>query len=162
MELEDAIKGRRSIRRFLDKAVEEEKLEKILDLIKWSPSAHNAQEWEIFVVKDEKRKGELADAAFGQSFLADAPVVLVVCGNKARLRGEHYLPIDMGIVTYNICLVAYSLGLGTCIVGAFDPDRVRKVLGVGDKLIPYSIIPIGYPSTNPKPPERRSDYVHFI
>ncbi len=164
MEFQRVIEGRRSIRKFEDKDVEDDKIKRIVENVKWTPSAHNNQEWEIFVVKDDETKKKLAKAALHQDFVEQAPVVFVVCGDKNRCRENemHYLFMDIGMVCYNICLTAYDLGLGSCIVGAFYPGEVSEILDLPENLIPLSLVPVGYPAEDPKPPRRRTDYAHWI
>mgnify|MGYP000611816527 CR=1 FL=1 len=170
MEFEKVIKDRHSIRAFQPKKVEDEKIKKILELTNLSPSAGNLQAYEIFLVRDEGKKKALADAALGQEFIAEAPIVLVFCANPSRSasrygsRGRDLYSIqDATIACSFAMLAATSLGLGSCWVGAFDEEEVKRVLGIKD-LKPIAILPIGYPAEKPYVTGRRSlkDLVHEV
>ncbi len=170
MEFEEVIRRRHSVRAFQPKEVEEEKIWKILELTRLAPSAGNLQAYEIFLVRSEVKRKELAEAALGQDFIAKAPIVLVFCANpvvsawKYGKRGaELYSVQDASIAAVFSILSATNLGLGSCWVGAFDEDEVRRILGVRN-LRPIAIIPIGYPAEEPYITGRRSlnDLVHEV
>lgn len=160
MELFEAIVGRRSIRSFKDKEVEDEKVGKILEACRWSPSAGNRQPWEIIVVQDHELKEKIAKAAFDQIWIADAPLVFAVCINKkiARStyakRGEMYAFETIGMAIQNMMLVAYSLGLGSCCVGAFEEESIGDILNCPDLVKPVALLPVGYPDEKPTPPPK--------
>ncbi len=167
MEVGEAIRNRRSVRAYLDKPVEEEKIVKILDAARWAPSAGNLQSVEYVVVKDSERKEKLASAAWGQGFVREAPVDIVVCCNFRKIshygeRGkELYAVQESGACIQNLMLTAYSLGLGTCWVGAFDEEEVRRVLRIPDHVRPVAIITVGYPSETPKSGRRELKDIVF-
>ena len=160
MELFDAIRGRRSIRAFLDKPVEDEKIGWILEACRWAPSAGNRQPWEIIIVKDHDVIESLSRAAYDQDWISMAPVVLVVCINeriarsKYGERGQMYALESIGCAVQNMMLVAHSLGLGSCFVGAFEEDEIKKILGCPGHINPVALLPIGYPAEKPETPER--------
>ncbi len=171
MEVIQAIKSRRSVRAFRSDPVPEDLLQEILDAGRWAPSAGNLQPWEFYVVKSAEHKEGLARAALGQGFVAEAPVVIVVCaapvrsGRRYRERGEKlYCLQDTAAATQNMLLAATSLGLGSCWVGAFDEEGVRRVLGLGPELRPVALIPLGYPAEQPAAPRRRplEEIVHPV
>ena len=162
MDVLEAIKGRRSIREFKPDPVRDEDLRKILDAGRLAPSAGNCQPSEFVIVKDPAVKRRLATAALEQTFIAEAPVVIVVCANVPRTswrygrRGEGlYCIQDTAAATQNMLLVAYSLGYGTCWVGAFDDDAVAEVIRVPPGVRPVAIISLGRPAERPSPPSRR-------
>ncbi|MDI6856637.1 MAG: nitroreductase family protein, partial [Candidatus Thermoplasmatota archaeon] len=133
MELKEAIRKRRSIRAFKAGKIEDKEILEILENAVLAPSAGNLQSWEFVVVKSDEQKEKLARAALGQYFIAEAPFVLVVCANQARSgahygrRGyELYSIQDTAACIQNILLLATDKGLGTCWVGAFDENEVRK------------------------------------
>lgn len=170
MEFEEVIKNRHSIRAFQSKKIDRGKIQKILELTNRAPSAGNLQAYEIFLVKDEKKKSALAEAAFGQKFVAEAPVVFVFCANPSRsaarygARGRDLYSIqDATIAATFAMLAATDLGLASCWVGAFDEKEVKKILGVKD-LKPIAILPVGYPAERPRITGRRDlkDLVHEI
>ncbi|MEM5831550.1 MAG: nitroreductase family protein [Candidatus Aenigmatarchaeota archaeon] len=170
MDFEAVVKNRHSIRAFLQKEIEEEKLKKILELANLAPSAGNLQAYEIFVVKDKVKKEKLAFAAYSQDFIKEAPIVLVFCANPSRSEikyGERgrdlYCIQDATIACTFAMLAATSLGLGCCWVGAFDEEMVKSILKVKN-LKPIAILPIGYPAEKPYITKRRdlNDIVHKI
>ena len=161
MDLFEAIKGRRSIRAYKDEPVDEKDLYKMLKYATYAPSAGNLQPWEFIIVKSEEKKKALAKAAYSQMFITEAPIVIVVCANIPRTsiyygsRGENlYVIQDTAAAIQNLLLVAYALGYGTCWVGAFDEDEVRRILGLPNYVRPMAIIPIGRPKRIPKMPPR--------
>lgn len=164
MKVFEAIKKRRSIRKFdPTKKVTDEKIERLLEAARWAPSAGNLQSWFFFVVSDQKLKQQLVEAALGESFIAEAPVVFISCADLQRSasrygrRGEALYAIqDATIATQNIWLAATEMGLGMVWIGAFDEDEISRVLELPTHLRPIAILPIGYPAESPSPPTRRS------
>ena len=161
MELFEAIRSRRSIRRFRDEDIPEEDLKKILEAAIWAPSAGNLQPWEFIVVKNEETKRRLAMAALGQMWMTTAPVIVVVCANLEKsawrygTRGrELYAIQDTAAAIENMLLAAHALGYGSCWVGAFDEDEVRRILNIPEGVRPVALIPIGRPAERPSPPSR--------
>ncbi|MEM1559064.1 MAG: nitroreductase family protein [Candidatus Bathyarchaeia archaeon] len=161
MDIFQAITGRRSIRTFKTDPVSRETLIRILEAAQWAPSAGNMQARDFIVVEDQDVKVKLAEASWGQYFIAEAPVVVVVCANlerSAQRYGERgrtlYAILDAAAAVENMLLAAYALGLGTCWIGAFDDDRVKRILSLPDHVKPIAIIPIGYPGRQPRPTPR--------
>jgi len=162
MELLDAIRKRRSIRAFRPDPVSEDTLARLLECADLAPSAGNLQGYEIVVVKDPKKKRELARASFDQGFISEAPVVLVFTANLKRSasrygrRGQTLYAIqDATIATAYVHLACVEFGLGSCWVGAFDDKEVARIIGAGEEHLPVSILPIGYPAEDPSPRPRR-------
>jgi nitroreductase len=162
MEVLEAIKGRRSIRAFTGKDVKEEIVEKLIDAARWAPSAGNIQPWEFIIVRKPEVKRRLAEAALDQTFIEEASVVIAVCAHENRssegygVRGKTlYCIQDTAAAAQNIHLAAYSLGLGTCWVGAFGEEEAREILKIPLGVRPIAIIPVGYPAESPSPPSRR-------
>lgn len=171
----EVIKGRRSIRKFEQKAVPDQILERILESVRWSPSWANSQCWEVVVVREEHTKEALVKTLGktnpAQKAVIQAPVVL---GLVARLKSSGYYKgeastkfgdwfmFDLGIASQSICLAAHALGLGTVIVGSLDHDKAKSVLGVVDDYELVALIPLGYPNKDPKAPGRRevSEFTH--
>lgn len=131
-----------------------------------APSAGNLQAREFVVVQDKDKKSLLTDAALGQGFISEAPIVFVVCVNYDRIRRygdrgcELYVYHDTGAAVENMLLAAYSLGLGSCWVGAFDEPSVSGCLGLPDYIRPVAIVPVGYSAEKPGVPSRRRE-VHW-
>jgi nitroreductase len=170
MDVLEAVKGRRSIRAFKNQDVPAEIVEKLIDAARWAPSAGNVQPWEFIIVRKSGIKRKLAEAALNQTFIEESPVVIVVCADENRssqgygVRGKAlYCIQDTAAATQNIHLAAYSLGLGTCWVGAFREERARKILEIPQGTRPVGIIPIGYPAETPPRPNRRplNQIVHY-
>lgn len=171
MDYFDLIQKRRSVRDFTSDPVSREDLDEILKAAISAPSAGDLQGYEIYVVKDEKTKNELAEAALGQDPVRSAHVCLVFCASPGRSeqkygeRGrELYSMQDATIATAYSQLAAEALDYGSVWIGAFDEDDVRKVLKIDSSLRPVAILPVGVPKEKPKKTPRRpfDDIVHLI
>ncbi|RKO66160.1 nitroreductase family protein [Desulfofundulus salinus] len=157
------VRSRYSVRHYKPDPLPEALLDQLLEAARWAPSAGNLQPWFFYVVTREEKKEALAQAALNQRFIAQAPVVIVVCAEperSARVYGERgrqlYCYQDTAAAVQNILLTANALGLGTCWVGAFDEERVKECLGIPAGRIPVAIIPVGYPADDPaRRPKRR-------
>ena len=148
MDVMDAIRERYSVRKFKPYEIAEEKLERVLEAARLAPSARNLQEWRFVVVQDEATRRALAEAANGQQFVAEAPVVIVGCAITSEhimSCGLHCFPIDVSIAMAYITLKAVEEDLGTCWIGAFKPERVHEILGIPNEVIIVGLLPIGYP-----------------
>ncbi len=149
----EIILKRRSIRKYVPKPVEKEKLLKVLEAARWAPSAGNRQPWYFIVVKDPDLKKELAKAAANQMFIADADVIIVGVSDPERSPRWH--DRDTMIALEHIALVATELGLGTCWIGAFDENKVKELLNIPEKLRVVALMPVGYPGESPGPRPRK-------
>lgn len=170
MDVLEAIKGRRSVRAFRPDDVPNAVVEQLIDAARWAPSAGNIQPWEFIIVRNPELKRKLAEAALGQRFIEEAPVVIVVCANEIRstqgygMRGKNlYCIQDTAAAIQNLLLTAYSMGLGTCWVGAFREEEAKKALRIPEGIRPVAIIPIGYPAESPTAPAKRSlkQIIHY-
>jgi nitroreductase len=164
MDILDIIRDRRSVRRFNSRGVEREKLDRILEAAKWAPSAGNLQARDFILVRDPDMRDRIARAALNQGFISRAPVILVVCANMRRsgerygARGESlYCVQDATASIQNMLLMAHSMGVGSCWVGAFDEGEVRKILGIPDGVRPIALVPMGYTDEIPISPSRMMD-----
>ena len=158
MDVLTAIKERRSIRKYADKPVEEEKLQKVLEAARLSPSARNQQEWKFIVVKDPETRKKLTEEAIGQPFVGEAPIILVCCGTEPEsiMRcGQPRYTVDLSIATAYMILAAYEQGLGTCWLGSFDENKVKDILDIPEGVRVVSITPLGYPDESPAPRPRK-------
>jgi nitroreductase len=158
MDVFTAIRQRRSVRAYKAVEVEEEKLKKILEAARLSPSASNRQEWKFIVVRNAETKKKLAKAAFGQSFIGEAPVVLVGCGTESKAImacGQPAYTVDVSIACSFMILQAHELGMGTCWIGAFKEDEVKKILKIPDFVRVVAMIPLGYPDEDPSQRSRK-------
>jgi len=152
MEVLECIKARRSVRSYKRHDVEEEKLRQVLEAGRLAPSASNGQNWRFIAVRDAGLRRQLAQAAHGQSFVAEAPVVIVACATDT----QHIMPcghpshlVNVAIAIDHMVLAARELGLGTCWIGAFDQDAVKGLLGIPDEATAVELLPLGYPSSWP-------------
>ena len=152
----EAIGKRYSCRAYEEKAIEAEKLEKVLEAARLAPSANNLQDWRFVVVEDKETKSKLARAANGQMFIEKAGAIIVACSNNDYVMacGQAIGPIDVAIALEHICLAATELGLATCWIGSFDPEKVRAILGVPDDVAVIELMPIGYPADRAKEAKR--------
>jgi Nitroreductase len=153
----DLITSRQSDRKYSDRLLEKEKLERIIEAGRMAPSACNAQPWKFIVVTDPELVLKIADAASAKligmnSFVAQAPVILVIVREKpnmsskvgATIKNKDYSLIDIGIATENICLQAKAEGIGSCIIGWFDERMLKKLLDIPKSKRVELIITLGY------------------
>jgi nitroreductase len=148
MDVFEAIKERKSVRAYLDKPVEEDKLIKILEAARLAPSASNRQEWRFVVVRDKKSRQQLCQAAKGQKFVEEAAVIIACCAqtnNHVMTCGQLCYPIDVAIAIDHMTLVAVELGLGTCWVGAFYEEQAKKILNIPEEIRVVELLALGYP-----------------
>jgi nitroreductase len=148
MNVIDAIKMRKSIRSFLDKPVEDAKLNTVLEAGRLAPSAANRQEWRFLVIREPETRNRIAMAAGRQKFVGEAPIIIVACAetdNKMMRCGQLSYPIDVAIALDHMTLAAVELGLGTCWIGNFDDQLVKKILGIPDEIHVVQLLPLGYP-----------------
>ena len=148
--MDNVIFKRRSIRRFENKPVEPEKIERILKAGMQAPSAHNLQPWEFLVVTDTEKREAVSKMSPWAGIVAKAPVTIIVVGHQENKDMLKYLPQDLGACTENILLQIAEEGLGGCWMGFYpDEDRVesvRKYFSMPDDRIPFSVIALGYSS----------------
>jgi nitroreductase len=164
MEVSMALSERRSVRSYKDAEVEDEKLTKVLEAGRLAPSAANRQEWKFVVVKGEEKRKKLAHAACGQSFLGQAPVVLVACATESRAVmpcGQPAYTVDVSIAFAYMVLQACELGLGTCWIGAFEEHQVKDVLNIPEHIRVVAMSPLGYPA-HPIPPRPRKKLEEIV
>lgn len=162
MDLFEAIRTRRSVRRFADRPVEEEKLTAILDATRQAPSWANLQCWRFVVVRDQAARKKLSELSYVESFfassgyksnpsakgIAQAPVVIVACADPSQsgeIWNQAYYMTDLGIAAQNLMLASRALGLGTVFVGIFNEEEVRNLLQIPSALRVVGLFPVGYP-----------------
>ena len=148
MNVMEAIRKRKSVRKYLNKKVEEDKLFAVLEAGQLAPSASNRQEWRFIIVRDQVSKKKLAEAANNQSFIAEASIVIAACAETdehVMSCGQACYPIDVAIALDHITLAAVELGLGTCWIGAFDEKKVKQILEIPSEVRVVALMPLGYP-----------------
>ncbi len=165
LELFEAIKNRRSIRKYQETEVEKEKILKVLDAARLAQSAANRQPYGFVVTTDKETIKKLSSAA-NQEWIA--PVMIAVCVNPKeswiRKDNEEFWKVDAGLTMQNLSLGAYAKGLGTCWIAAFDEEKVKKILGIKNPMRVVAMTPLGYPAEKKGPITNRKsidEIVHY-
>ncbi|MCX6095656.1 MAG: nitroreductase family protein [Candidatus Bipolaricaulota bacterium] len=166
MELWEAIKGRRSVRRFAERPVERERLERLVEAAVWAPSGGNAQTWRFVVLTTRNSVRRLK--AVSPGLLGDPPALVAVCQDLAEVRrrggtlGETFLaPVDAAMAAQNLLLAAHAEGLGTCVIASFHRGGVARLLGLEAAVEPILLVSVGWAAETPSPPPRREGRVAF-
>jgi nitroreductase len=152
MDVFDAIRQRRSIRKYKNTVIEEEKLAMVLEAARLAPSAANRQEWKFIVVRDPAKRAELTGMTYGQRWVGEAPVIIVACateGKSIMTCGQATHTVDVSIACTMMLLEAWEQGLGTCWLGTFNETEVKKCLGIPDNMRVVNVMPLGYPDEAP-------------
>ena len=166
MDFSQLIETRYSVRAYKPDPVEDDKLQQVLEAARLAPTAANRQPFQLVVIHTEGRQEELS-RIYDRGWFAQPPLVIGICGVPglawSRRDEMNYHVVDATIVMDHLILAAANLGLGTCWVGAFDPDAAREVLGLPDTVEPIAFTPLGYPADEPKPKKRKplSDLVRY-
>lgn len=157
----ELIKSRRTVKDFLPKFVDWDKISKIVDAGRHAPSCGNLQNWKFIVVIDDNKKKELAEAALQQYEIIDAGALIVVCAEPEKagryygLRGERLYTIqNCAAAIQNMLLEAHSLGLGTRWIGVFEEEIVSRICGIPEEARPQAIIAVGYAKNIPPKPAK--------
>ena len=162
MDLDTVISSRFSCRSFIDKKVEVEKIQQVLESGIKAPSAGNLQDFRFVVITDDEKKREIAEASLKQLWMADASLLVVICSdlkNLIRFYGnsaEYYAVQDTSAVAQNILLKDTDLGLASNWISVFDENVLRRALRLPDHIKPYIIIPLGYTKDKQKLGKRHS------
>ncbi|MGD0645704.1 MAG: nitroreductase family protein [Candidatus Bathyarchaeia archaeon] len=141
MDVFEAVQERRSIRAYQDKPVPRDKLEKILEAARLAPSARNIEPWHFVVITDSEKRRVLSKGRFAK-FLAEAPVVIVACGDKKA--SPDWYAIDVSLAVENMVLTATSEGLSTCCVGSFDEKDVNAAIKISENYEVLLLLAVGY------------------
>jgi nitroreductase len=169
MDIMQAIKGRRAVRKYKTDPVSDKDVETVLEAARWAPSWANTQCWRFVVVRDPQLKGKLADTLRlkenrAAAAVRDAPVVIVACaelGKSGYRRGKietdkgDWFMFDTALAMQNLTLAAHAVGLGTVHLGLFDAKEVAKILDVPDGAVVVEMTPLGYPDEQPVAPRRK-------
>jgi nitroreductase len=160
MELFEALFTRRSVRRYTDRPVGEESVTSLLRAAMAAPSAGDQRPWRFIVLRDRERLEAAAAAEPYGAMIAHAQLAVVICADLDLVEHDGFWQQDCAAATQNLLLAAHALGLGAVWVGTYPrEDRVeglRRILGLPDNLVPFSVVPIGYPATS-APREERFD-----
>ncbi|MGD2040786.1 MAG: nitroreductase family protein [Anaerolineae bacterium] len=159
MEFSELIRERYSVRAYKPDAVEEEKLERVLEAARLAPTAANRQPFQLIVLSTQGREAEL-QRIYQRRWFVDAPIVICICAlpdeGWVRMDGKAYVDVDAAIVMDHLVLAATDVGLGTCWIADFDPDAAREVLGLPEGVEPIAFTPLGYPADKPRTKKRKS------
>jgi len=158
MEYNDLIRTRYSVRAYKPDAVEDEKLQQVLEAARLAPTAANRQPFQIIVVHTKGREEELR-RIYHREWFSQAPLLLCGVGvprlSWVRTDNRRYLEVDVAIVMDHLILAAANLGLGTCWVAAFNAEAAREILKLPDEVEPLIFTPLGYPADQPGVKERQ-------
>lgn len=158
MEFDKLIRERYSVRAYLDKPVEKEKLNRVLEAAVLAPTAANRQAFRILVVSTAARRDELK-GIYPKDWFTQAPYIICVCSLSrecwTRKDGKNLGDVDAAIVMDHLILAAANEGLGTCWVAAFDPKAAREVLKLPGDVEPVVFTPLGYPADKAGPKKRK-------
>lgn len=158
MTFTELINRRQSVRKYQNKPVEKEKLQKIIEAVHVSPSACNSQPWRLIIVDEPELRTKVAKATFNKTisfnrFALEAPIIAVLVIEKAKLiaqiggsiKNKEYPQYDIGIAAEHFCLQATELGLGTCMIGWFNEKKIQELLNIPTKRKIGLVITLGYP-----------------
>lgn len=165
----DCIISRTSIRKYTSEQVPEEYINALLHAGMSAPTGVNRQPWEFIVINDKDTLKKLANALPYAKMTAEAPLAIVICGNRNRfLEGEDSTlwVQDLSAASENILLTAHAFGLGgvwTCLYPHGDRMKaVSDILDIPKDIIPFNLIPVGFPATEHKPIDKwHTDRVHY-
>jgi nitroreductase len=159
MDMLPEILRRRSVRSFTSQQVDKDQLERIIEAGRLAPSAKNRQEWRFVVIQKKEVRQKMMEAAFGQDYVGQAPVIVAVCTTNIDYRmpnGQASYPVDLAFAASHIVLQAVHEGLGTCCLTTFDEQEVREILTVPFSMRVVLIVLIGHATEEPEPTPRKS------
>jgi len=151
MDFYEVIETRRSVRDYKPEPIPDNILKKILNSARIAPSGSNRQPWKFIIIKDEKIKKKMIPLCEGQSFVAEAPILIVACGknihyNRGGWMGDYSMIVDVAIAVDHLTLSARAEGLGTCWIGSFDNEGIKKLLRIPKDIQVIALTPLGYPA----------------
>lgn len=159
MDFNELASKRYSVRAYKHNPIGKEKLSKVLNAARLAPTANNRQPFQIIVIHTKGREPELL-SIYQREWFVQAPLILCVCGLPSiawkRRDGRQYLDVDIAIVIDHMVLAASDIGLGTCIIAAFDATNARRVLSIPDDVEPILFTPLGYPADSSGIKKRKS------
>ncbi len=176
MEVLEAIRTRRSIRKYKSDPVDDKTLETVLEAARQAPSWSNTQCWRFVVVRNAETKGKLSDTLSetnpARDAVRNAPIVIVACAEmeKAGYKGGQvttdkgdWFMFDVALAMHNLVLAAHDVGLGTVYVGLFDAKKAAGILSVPGGYCVVAITPLGYPDEikEPRPRKELGEIVHY-
>ena len=153
MSLIDVVLDRRSIRRYEQKEIPKVILDKILEAGRQAPSAANKQPWHFIVLTDSEIKKELSKGLFNR-FIKDAPVAIVGCAHKDLIAGK-WSSVSTTIALQNMVVAAWAMGVGSCWIGDFNEEKVKRLLSISESWKIVALISFGYPAEKPQPRKKK-------
>jgi len=158
MNVFEAIKTRRSVRKYKPQPIPDDHLRQIVTAAQLAPSAGNRQPWRFVLVRDAETKKRLGVAARNQMWISDAGVVVAALAmdRKNPEVYERWAERDVMTAVEHMALAAWELGYGSCWIGAFNEDQVKELLGVPKEMAVIVLFPIGVPDQKPEPKGRKS------
>ncbi|MBS3064227.1 MAG: nitroreductase family protein [DPANN group archaeon] len=157
MDVIEAIKSRRTIRKFQSKSIPDKVLYAILDAANYAPAAGSYYNWRFIIITDSANKSVLANASYGQEFITGAPVLVLVCSDSDALindfgdeKGKDYALQNSSAAMQNILLAAYNFGVGSCWCGIDKEKAIREALRIPDNIDVHGLIALGYPKEAPR------------
>ncbi|MDD4877758.1 MAG: nitroreductase family protein [Candidatus Nanoarchaeia archaeon] len=172
MELQQCIQNRRSVRKYKEQEVPNELVCEILEMARLAPSAYNAQNWRFIIITEKNKKKEISEACFSQHWISEAPMLIVVCNFHKRLRDMHkdkgmlFSTQNCAIISSYIQLLAVERGLGTCWVGAFNPEELNRIIHSPILQVPAdvkveAVLTLGFPDDKKHEGHIRNEFNNF-
>ena len=166
METLEALKTRRSIRKYTDKKISDKDIKEILNCAMYSPSAFDKQPWQFIMIDKKELFDDILKAASHAEMIKEASHAMIICGDKTLEESEGLLIQDISAVTENVLLAAHSLGLGAVWIGIYPFDEIvdgiKKLFNIPDNIIPVSMVVMGYPAEEAEQPVRyKEEKVHW-
>ena len=161
----ELVESRYSVRGYLDKKVERDKLLQVLEAGRLAPSAVNFQPVHLYVLEEKADREKLYEV-YGRDWFKESPVIIAICGDHAkswnRKDGKDHCDIDAAIVTDHMVMAATQLGLGTCWICAFDAQRAHEILALPENLEVITLLTLGYASVEPPTLKKRKTMEEFV
>ena len=149
MDFFDVIKSRKSTRSFIDKEVDQNKIEYICNCARLAPSWMNKQCWNFIVVKNSEKINDIANTSIINRWLKKVPLIIVACADplsSGKKNGIDYSNVDVAIAFEHLILAATDIGLATCWIGGFNHEKVKKILEIPPRIKIIAMTPLGYPN----------------
>ncbi len=151
MDVFDAVKKRRSIRRYKGKPIEKEDIEKMVEAARLAPSAKNLQPWKFVIVQNPEVLEELVPTCHGQEFVAESGAFI-----EGMVNNSKWSKVDLTIAMDHLSLEAVELGYGTCWIGAFDKEEMKRKLDLPSDYEPLVCMTVGVPAEEPEKPTKKT------
>ena len=156
----ELLKGRRSIRSFEDRPIDEKTLSEIFEITRWCFSAVNRQPWKFYVIRENDLINKIAKECITGRFAAEAPVLVVLIGDIEE-QPKWYVH-DLSFVSLQLALAAWTFGIGTCWIGNINRDTVKQLLGLKEKEFILTVLPLGYPKGKIPSPRPRKELDELV